>query len=475
MAHKKYSRRDFLRLGMLATAGTALVGCATPTPQVIKETVEKLVEKTVEVEKVVEKTVEVEKKVEVMVTPPPKEPVELRIAWWGGDARATKTIAVIQMFQDMYPHITMLYEFAGWDDHWTKMGTQAAGGNLPDIMQHDYERIRAWVANGLLTPLDAFVESGTLDFSNVADNTLAGGRVNGKLYGVSLGTNSLDMDIAVDLFEEAGIPLPAPNWTWSDFEETCYTIKEKLGIWGYAGNSLFHDHMWKQVYMSKGEWVFAEDGKSLGYEDDQPAIDQLNMILRLYKKDAVQTLEDATARQGETVEQSPMITKQCAMGFSWSNFIVTTWNTAGASRKFKLVPIPRSGDLPAVYVKPSMFFSLTRDVKHPEEAAMFINFFINSIPANAILMADRGVPVASHVKEGMRGFLSAPQAEMFDYLAQVEKDSQPVPPPDPVGWADVRNNVFYPEFHDPVLYGMISPEEGAAKFRKMANEILGKS
>jgi len=473
MAHKKYSRRDFLRIGILATAGTALVGCTTPTPQIIRETVEveKLVEKTVEVEKLVE----VEKEVEVLVTPPGKEPIEMRIAWWGGDARATKTIAVIQMFQDMYPHITMLYEFLGWDDHWTKLATQAAGGNLPDIMQHDYERIRTWVSNDLLIPLDAFAEAGTLDFSNVADNSLAGGRVNGKLYGISLGTNSLDMDIAVDLFEEAGLELPAADWTWSDFEQTCYALKEKLGIWGYAGNSLFHDHMWKQVYMSKGQWVFADDGTSLGYDDDQPAIDQLNMMLRMYEEDAIQTLEDASARQGETIEQSPMITKECAMGFGWSNGIVTTWNTAGADRKFKMAPIPRSGDLPAVYVKPSMFFSITRDVKYPEESAMFIDFFTNSVPANAILMADRGVPIASHVKEGMRGFLTAPQAEMFDYMAQVEQDSVPVPPPDVLGWADVRNNVFYPEFHDPVLYGMISPEEGATTFRAMANDILKKS
>jgi multiple sugar transport system substrate-binding protein len=106
---------------------------------------------------------------------------------------------------------------------------------------------------------------------------------------------------------------------------------------------------------------------------------------------------------------------------------------------------------------------------------MFIDFFTNSVPANAILMADRGVPIASHVKEGMKGFLTPAQALMFDYMSQIDSDSLPVPPPDPSGWADVRNNVFYPEFHDPVLYGMITPEEGAATFREMANDILAAS
>jgi multiple sugar transport system substrate-binding protein len=468
VSQKKLSRRDFLRLSALTAAGAAFAGCC---PSVEPE----IVEKEVVVTKLVTEKEEVEKEVLVTVPSEEMEPVELRIAWWGGDARATKTIAVIEMFQEVYPHITMLYEFSGWDDHWTKLATQAAGGNLPDIMQHDYARISEWVGDGLLIPLDAYADSDTLDFSNVADTTLAGGRVDGELYGVPLGTNSLDMDVAVDLIEEAGLDMPAPNWSWGDFEELCLAIQDSLGIWGYAGNSLFHDHMWKQVYMSKGEWVFSDDGKALGYDDDQPAIDQLDMILRLYDAGAAMTLEEGTARAGETVEQSPMITKECVMGFGWSNYIVTTVEAAGADRNITMVPIPRSGDLPAIYVKPSMFFSLTRDAKYPKEAAMFIDFFTNSVPANAILMADRGVPIASHVKEGMKGFLTPAQALMFDYMSQIDSDSLPVPPPDPAAWADVRNNVFYPEFHDPVLYGLITPEEGAATFREMANDILASS
>jgi len=61
-------------LSILVILSMTLSACATPTPQVIRETVqvEKVVEKTVEVEveKVVEKTVEVEKIVEVEVAPP---------------------------------------------------------------------------------------------------------------------------------------------------------------------------------------------------------------------------------------------------------------------------------------------------------------------------------------------------------------------------------------------------------------------
>jgi hypothetical protein len=73
--HKPSTRREMLRLMGLGIAGTALAACATPTPQIIKETVivekpvEKVVKETVvtekQVEKVVKETVVTEKQVQV--------------------------------------------------------------------------------------------------------------------------------------------------------------------------------------------------------------------------------------------------------------------------------------------------------------------------------------------------------------------------------------------------------------------------
>ena len=69
------------------------------------------------------------------------EKVELRVAWWGSQDRHDRTIKAIELFEQMHPEIDVVYEFSGWDDHWTKMATQAAGNNLPDVMQQDYTQI----------------------------------------------------------------------------------------------------------------------------------------------------------------------------------------------------------------------------------------------------------------------------------------------------------------------------------------------
>ncbi|MDI9546136.1 MAG: extracellular solute-binding protein, partial [Chloroflexota bacterium] len=156
---------------------------------------------------------------EEAAAPEGEEQIELRIAWWGSQDRHDRTIKVIEMFEELHPNIDIVYEFGGFNDHLTKMSTQAAGGNLPDIMQLVFAWIGVWSARGLLMPLDDFIADGTLDFSNVSDSELAGGRIDGKLYAVNLGTNSQAITIDLDAFEQAGIEAPRPDWTWEEFEQ----------------------------------------------------------------------------------------------------------------------------------------------------------------------------------------------------------------------------------------------------------------
>jgi multiple sugar transport system substrate-binding protein len=341
-------------------------------------------------------------------------------------------------------------------------------------MQHDYARMAEWVSKGLLLPLDEYVEAGILDFSNIADSAVASGRVDGKLYGLNLGNNSQAWILDVDAFEKAGIPLPAQNWTWEDFEKITLELHDKLGIWGMGGH-LDDRQIWKSLYMGYGYLPFGPDNKSLGYEDDQPLIDHLKMILRLIEAEAIPSHEVWLSEyQTSGPENSALVQGKAAMIYQWSNQITAVWTAAGEDRNLKMVhlPRPKDGCCPSNYFKPSMFFAITKDAKQPKEAAMFIDFFTNSLEANQILMAERGVPISSVVQEGLKASLTAPQQEMFDFLARVAEDNTPIHPPDPAKFSELANTVYNPELVEPVLMGEMTPEEGVAIFREMANELL---
>jgi len=405
--------------------------------------------------------------------------VELRVAWWGSQDRHNRTIKTIELFQKKYPHIKVSYEFAGWLDYWTKMTTQAAGRNLPDVMQQDYAYITEWSSRGLILPLEDSVKSGVLDLRDVSEDLIKGGLVGGKLIAINLGTNAQCWVLDLDAFRKAGVEVPAPNWTWADFERIAFALREKLGIWG-MGSGMWDNQLWGSLYLSTGQWRYSPDGSRIGYPDDKPLVDYLNMLLRLQKANALipraeELASHDTATKG--IEVTPIVPQKAAMAYMWSNQIVAVWKAAGGdARSFRLVPLPRvAGGKPADYLKASQFWSVTSHSKNPREAAMFIDFFTNSIEANEILFAERGVPISSKVRQALLTKLGRSQAEMFAYLDRLSRDVQAIPPPDPPGHTEIVKNVFVPQVMDPVAYGRLAPEKAAALLRQEVNTILAKA
>jgi multiple sugar transport system substrate-binding protein len=401
------------------------------------------------------------------------EKIELRIAWWGSQKRHDDTIKVIEMYEAENPNVDITYEFASFNDYWTKLAPQAAGGNLPDIMQQDYARIEEWVANDWLMPLDGFVESGAIDLSDVPAGSINGGRIGGALYGLNLGNNSQAFILDTDAFAKAGLELPAQNWTWQEFEQTVLALHEKTGIWG-MGPGLDNEQIWKSLYLGHGEWSYSNDGNQIGYTDDQIYADYLHMLLELQEAGAIPSREEVVARfTGVGPENDPIVTQESAIASYWSNQIVAIQSAAGENRNFYLAHLPRpEGGQPSNYLKPSMFFSITKHAKHPEEAAKFINYFTNNLEANKVLMAERGVPISPKIQESLKPLLGKSQTAMFDFLARVEADSSPIRPADPAAHADLIDNIYWPEVIDPVLFGLITPEEGVATLRKLGGELL---
>jgi multiple sugar transport system substrate-binding protein len=401
-------------------------------------------------------------------------PVQLRFAWWGSQDRHNRTIRAIELFQQMHPNISITYEFANFQDYFTKMATYATGGNLPDLMQQDYATIGQWTSNGLLLPLDDYVNDGTINLSDVPKASIEGGRLNGKLIAVNLGNNSQSIVLDLDAFQKAGIPIPAETWTWDDFEKIAMDLHSKLGIYG-AGPNLDDIQMWKSLHLGYGQWGFSTDGKSLGYTDDQLFVAYLKMLQRLQDAGAIPDQQEQIAQyRVANVEALPIVSSKAAMQYMWSNQLVAAWTAAGDNRHFKLttLPRPKDGGKSENYLKPSQFISITKDTKHPREAAMFIDFMTNDVEANKILLGERGVPISPKIQEVIKPLLTQAQMETEDYLALIEKVASPLPPPDPAAQLKLNDNVYLPQLVDPVLLKQTSPEAAVSQFRKDATALL---
>ncbi|WP_216773409.1 ABC transporter substrate-binding protein [Metabacillus halosaccharovorans] len=397
--------------------------------------------------------------------------IQLRVTWWGSQDRHDKTLRAIQLFEKENPDIHVIPEFTGWDGYWQKLATAAAGKNLPDVIQMDYAKLMEYIDRDLIVDMNSYVETGTLDLSDVGKAYIEGGYVDGKLYAVNLGTNSPAIAYNPEMFKKAGIDEFKPGYTWEDFAEISMQLQEKFGEGMYGAGGIANALPWFNIYLRQhGFEVYNSDGTGLGYEDDKFLIDFLQYWDKLLMDGIAAPPKVTSAIQG--LEDELIVHKKSPFLWFHSNQIIALQQSAGKDIKLAVFP-STSGGKEGLYLKPSQFFSISKDSKHKEAAAKFVDFITNDIEANELLAAERGVPISKKVREHLRPKMNDAGKEMFDYVEQVESHSSPIYPPEPPGSGEV--GILFDRIIERLNYGNISVEEAATQFREEAEEILTKN
>lgn len=393
------------------------------------------------------------------------KPVTLRIAWWGGQPRHDYTMKVIEMYKEKNPHVTIEMEYANYDDYWKKLAPQAAANELPDIIQIDTQNYSQYAGRNQLADLSPYLNN-QIDVTDISQNAIDGGKLGDKLYGINLGVNALGLNYDPTLLKKAGIDSIPENWTWDNYVEMAGKAK--------AAGLYFDSGMRAEVFFgyylrTLGKTLFNAEGNGLGYEDDQMFTDFFGMLAKLVI-DGAAPAPDVLA-QIKGAEDSHLVLNQGIGVWQWSNQYVGLQQVA--NRPMAIAPMTGPNMEKGLFLKPSMFFSVSENSKAKEEAAKFISFFVNDIEANKLILGDRGVPVSAKVKEALKEVSTEAQIQVYDYVAWAEANSSPMDPADPIGSAEVFKSLT--SLAEQMNYNKIKPEEAAKKFRDEATAILKKN
>lgn len=392
--------------------------------------------------------------------------VTLRVAWWGGQPRHDYTMKVIEMYEKKNPNVKIVAEYANWDDYWKKLAPMAAASQLPDVIQMDTAYLFQYGKKDLLEDLTPYLEDGTIGTSSIDEYAISGGLMAKKLYGFTLGSNVLTVITNDDMLEETGIKVEDENWTWNEFEKIALDIQKGTGE--YGTNGMNPAHVFFPYYLrTQGERFYNEDGTGLGYSDDQLFIDYFKRQLRLVDANAFPTPDVEAHVKG--LEDEFIVTGDSAMTWNWSNQFSAFAGSAQSSLSLNLPP--EQAKEKALFLRPSMFFSIPKSSKQKEEAAKFIDFFVNNVEANKLIKGDRGVPVSSKVVKAIKPELAEEETKIFDYVEKASRNVSVSDPPDPLGSAQVMK--LLQDVSEQILFKKITPEDGARFIREQAERILG--
>ncbi|MDR2535344.1 MAG: ABC transporter substrate-binding protein [Treponema sp.] len=393
----------------------------------------------------------------------------LRLAWWGNTVRDERTIKIARLFESKNPGVTVETEATAWDGYWSKMNTQAAGGSLPDLMQQDYAYINQWFNRNLLEDLSPYSQKGVIDLSKWSESALASGRINGKLIALNLGTNAWGMGVDPAVLKQAGVTIDDVNWTWQDFEQIALTIYEKTGVQTQPFNT--HKQLLEHRVREMGGSYYARDGKGVGWVGLESEVKELlDMNLRL--KAAGALFDPQEGFLVTTMEEEPFSRGKTWNMYYWSNQHIG--HIQAAKRPVDYIMNPSVGPNRkqfGTYLKPSQFISMVSASKNKDLAAKFINFFINDLEANSILLAERGVPVPTDVREHLAPKVDPNMKSLFDYISKVTPFTSPIDPPDPPKAGETED--AFKEIFLQALIGQISTADAASRMIQRAKEILG--
>lgn len=401
-------------------------------------------------------------------------PVTIKITWWGGQGRHDYTQKLLDTYTASHPNVTFETMPSGWDGYFDKLATQAASGSMPDIVQMDYLYITTYAKNDSLADLTPYITDGTIDVADIDENLLNSGKINDKMVGLVLASSYQSFGFNPDVLAEAGLKVPDSSWTWGDMISMAETVKEKTGKYGMANGPVDDTNIFNYWVRQHGEDLFSDDKKAIGYSDDAVCADFIQMWADLMAKGAVPNPDEYAAIQALGQEAGPVVTGDGASLIEWNNYAS---KVSGVNDKIQMItpPMLEGSDNKGLWLKPGMFFSVAETSKVKKEVAEFINWFVNSEEANDIIMAERGTPVSSGIRDYMvnSGKLSPQQVAMFENVKKAQELCGETPDPDPVGMSEVNEafkNAAYAAF-----YGQITPQEAAAKFRSDADAILSRN
>lgn len=392
-----------------------------------------------------------------------KEKVELRVAWWGGQDRHDRTLKAIELYESKNPHITITPEYSGFDGYFDKMTTQFAAASAPDVIQFG-GNLNDFVSKGVVLELNPFVGK-ELDLSKHDKSMVDSATIDGKIYGVTLGSNAYGILLNKTLFDQAGIALPSKEWTYAEFADIAAKLSQSLK--GTYGTEDFQQSAFSIYLEQRGKSEYS-DGK-VGF-DVQDAQTWFQMWADMRKQGGVVPPE-IQAAASSTPEQTMIVQRNVAMQLVPSNQYGAFRNATKDELVMHIFPYDLGQN--GIALRPSQFMAGYKGTKHPEEVAKFLDFIVNDPEATAILGNDRGAPVNSEVRQNLIGTANEVDKAIFSYIDWVGSTSQAPYRPNMPGYNE--HQALYLKQQEKVAFGQATVEAAAKEYYTELEKIIARA
>lgn len=395
----------------------------------------------------------------------PNTPVTLDLAFWGNDTRAGFYQKAIAKFNEKYPKITVNSSFLGFPEFWEKRQIEAAGGNLPDVMQFDYAYLRQYSQNGLLLDLKPFLGQ-YIKTDGFTEAGLSIGVVNGLTTALPVGTNAWAMFSNTALLSKAGVE-PYPGGTsWDEYSAWMKSATDAGGgIWGGTDPT---------GRIQNFEITLRANGKNLFNDAGEPQFTKEELTAFWNQGTQLRTAGSVipTKRLLEVSPKSGFGSALTMTELTWDNFGAGYAGDLGIDASGLAISAPPTAKAGSadLYLKPSLLHAIAKNTEHPEASALLLDFLINSPEAGAIFGTNRGLPASSTHLAGVT--LDPLSQKILDYEGSIKSRLGDAPPVPVVGYGSIEEK--FRQLGEELGLGTLTIQEAVDQFFSEMEVILNK-
>ncbi|NLN45287.1 MAG: extracellular solute-binding protein [Clostridiaceae bacterium] len=410
--------------------------------------------------------------------PAAKDPVTIRLAVWGGEARFKLYDQVFALYTTENPHVTLQKEYLAWSDYWVKKATQAAGNNLPDMTNVSWYSIREYADKGMYVPLQPYVDSGVIKTDGFLDLVLDTGKVDGVLYALPIGVSIDGLMHNKTLIESVGMEPPSFEISYEDFTDYVLELQSKLpdNIWAITDQGRDQKVAATYIRQKFGVEFYSDDGKALGFTKENLK-DWMNWWQVFRDAGAVVPAEITAELEGgdpwaDTVQAREWVCLWSSPDNQLTIYQLYAEGEIGIGR-WPFNASAQGNKWGEILLTTAFAIATNSNVK--DDVAHLVNWFPYHIEGNRIFNADQGFVGVPEVVDMLKQKWteSEPQkVEFFNHANAVATSNPPVPPTVP--WATGHTAVVsaFERQYDEVRYGNKTIDQMVDDFFAEAETLL---
>lgn len=401
-----------------------------------------------------------------------QQEIELRLGWWGGQARHDIYYELIEAYEEERPNVTLNAEPASWGDYWNRLTTQAAGGNAPDILHMHLTRLHEFASRGVLLDLDPYVEEGILDLSNWTPAIVESGKYNGSIYTVSIGNSITATFVNESGFQDIGVELPdiRTSWTWDEFIEILRQARDAIG----------DEDRWVLLDQSAGDTPFAfflrqrgrpgifnEDGQ-LGFTRDD--LTEWWEMWAMFREERIIPPAEVIAEHDGVDHADRLLTKRGVLvNFTPGNQIPRFERHTDDTIRMRRYPTYPQAEGEGEFVE-GAYISAAANSEYPEEAVRFIDWFMNTEEAISIFQSEHGAFGNPEMNEFIMPQLEPSYAHVIEFTQFASGFASPRVQY-PQGSSEVLDD-FFANASQAIAFGDMPIDEAVDRFFADASSVL---